>query len=121
MAEGMLDMSASERERLVLIAQAVGKTLLQQVVAERLGIGLRQVKRLVRAYRLHGDAGLVSRQRGRASNHQLAQGVRGRVSALPCGKYLDFGPTLAAEKLAEQEQISVSRETIRRLQINPRT
>ncbi len=60
MAEGMLDMSASERERLFLIAQAVGKRLLQQVVAERLGIGLRQVKRLVRAYRGHGDAGLVS-------------------------------------------------------------
>ena len=49
MAEGMLDMSASERERLVLIAQAAGKTVLQQVVAERLRIGLRQVKRLVRA------------------------------------------------------------------------
>ena len=39
------------------------------------------------------------------------------MSALLCGKYLAFGPTLAAEKLAEQEQISVSRETIRRLQI----
>ncbi len=43
------------------------------------------------------------------------------MSALLCGKYLDFGPTLAAEKLAEQELISVSRETIRRRQINPRT
>ncbi len=66
MAEGMLDMSASERERLVLIARAAGKTLSQRIVAERLGLGLRQVKRLVRTYRLRGGAGLVSRQRGRA-------------------------------------------------------
>ena len=33
------------------------------------------------------------------------------------GKYAGFGPTLAAEKLAEIEGIAISRESIRRLQI----
>ncbi len=33
------------------------------------------------------------------------------------GKYAGFGPTLAAEKLAETERIAISRESIRRLQI----
>jgi transposase len=117
MAAGALAMSGRERERLVVIAQVCGKVLSQGAAAERLGICVRQVKRLVRAYRAEGDAGLVSRQRGRASNRRLAPGVGERASELLGGKYRDFGPTLACEKLAELEGIFVSRETIRRLQI----
>ena len=117
MAAGALAMSGRERERLIVIAQVCGKVLSQGAAAERLGICVRQVKRLVRAYRGEGDAGLVSRQRGRASNRRLAPGVGERTSELLGGKYRDFGPTLACEKLAELEGILVSRETIRRLQI----
>ena len=116
MAAGALAMSGRERERLIVIAQVCGKVLSQGAAAERLGICVRQVKRLVRAYRGEGDAGLVSRQRGRASNRRLAPGVGERTSELLGGKYRDFGPTLACEKLAELEGILVSRETIRRLQ-----
>ena len=67
MAAGALAMSGRERERLIVIAQVCGKVLSQGAAAERLGICVRQVKRLVRAYRGEGDAGLVSRQRGPAS------------------------------------------------------
>ena len=81
------------------------------------GICVRQVKRLVRAYRADGDAGLVSRQRGWAWNRRLGPGVGERASELLGSKYRDFGPTLACEKLAELEGIFISRETIRRLQI----
>ena len=116
MAAGALAMSGRERERLVVIAQVCGKVLSQGSAAERLGVCVRQVKRLVRAYRAEGDAGLVSRQRGRASNRRLAPGV-GERATLFGGKYRDFGPTLACEKPAELEGILVSRETIRRLQI----
>jgi hypothetical protein len=35
--------------------------------------------------------------------------------------YPDFGPTLAAEKLAERDGIVVSRETIRRIQVKQGT
>ena len=117
MAAGALAMSGRERERLVVIAQVCGRVVGQGGAAEQLGICVRQVKRLVRAYRAEGDAGLVSRQRGRASNRRLAPGVGERASELLGGKYRDFGPTLACEKLAELEGILVSRETIRRLQI----
>ena len=48
----------------------------------RLGLCERPVKRLVRAYRQRGDAGPVSRQRGRASNHRPADGLFDRIAAL---------------------------------------
>ena len=117
MVEGILGMSVGERERLVMVRQVVDKQLSQRVLSERLGIGVRQVKRLVRAYRANGAVGLVSKQRGRVSNHQLLPGVSERVLGLLREKYQGFGPTLAAEKLLECEAIAVSRETLRRLQI----
>ena len=117
MVEGIFGMSCGERERLVLVRQVLDKQMSLRVASERLGIGVRQVKRLVRAYRASGAVGLVSKQRGRASNHQLEADVLASVVGLLQEKYLGFGPTLAAEKLLELENIVVSRETLRRLQI----
>jgi transposase len=116
MPEGYLLMSAGERERSHLIRRTVEKTLSQREAAERLGIGVRQFKRLVRVWKLHGDAGLTSRQRGRVAHNQLAESTRIRIERLLHGTYPDFGPTLAAEKLAERDGIVVSRETVRRIQ-----
>jgi len=116
-AEGILTMTATERERLVVVRSVVEGRVGQGLASERLGLSGRQVKRLVRRYRTEGDAGLVSKQRGRASNHRLSEGLTQRVRDLLATKYRDFGPTLAAEKLAELEAIAISRETIRRLQI----
>ena len=74
-------------------------------VRERLGIGVRQFKRLVRAWRKEGDSGLVSRQRGRPSHRRMSEPARGRIEALLRDKYPDFGATLAAEKLLERDGI----------------
>jgi transposase len=120
MAEGLLLMSVQERDRSDVVRLAAEHHLSQQEGAERLGIEVRQFKRLVRAWKQDGAAGLVSRQRGQASHNQFADGQRARVVELLADKYEDFGPTLAAEKLLELDGITVSRETIRRLQIGAR-
>jgi len=99
--------------------RALKKGLLgQREAAERLGLGVRQVKRLLRAWRTDGDAGLISRQRGRVSPRRLDTARRERIENLLRGEYPDFGATLAAEKLREREGIEVSRETVRQIQID---
>ena len=118
MSEGRLTMSAGERERACLVRQAVRGELSQRVCAERLGIGVRQFKRLVCAWRKEGDSGLVSRQRGRPSHRRLSEPARDRIEALLRDKYPDFGATLAAEKLLERDAIKVSIEMVRRIQID---
>ena len=110
-------MSIEERERSHLVRQTQEKHLSQRQASERLGIGVRQFKRLVRSWKQQGDAGLVSRQRGRASNNRLARGERERIAELLRDKYPDFGPTLAVEKLLERDGIAVSAETVRQMQI----
>ena len=110
-------MSNEERERSHLVRQTQDKQLSQRQASERLGIGVRQFKRLVRSWKRQGDAGLVSRQRGQPSNNRLAPLERERIARLLRGKYPDFGPTLAVEKLLERDGIAVSAETVRQMQI----
>lgn len=118
MEEGLLAMSASERER-SHVMRALSKGLLRQrEAAERLDLSVRQVKRLLRRWRALGDGGLVSRQRSRLSPRRLEASKRARIEELLRAKYPDFGATLAAEKLSEREGIEVSRETVRRIQID---
>jgi transposase len=110
-------MSGQERERAVVVRAIAEGRLLQRDGAEQLGIGVRQVKRLLRSWRERGDRGLVSRQRGRVSPRLLGSAAEAKIVTLLRGQYQGFGPTLAAEKLCEREQVVISRETVRRLQI----
>ena len=111
-------MSVDERDRAFLVRQAVESRLGQREASERLGISVRQFKRLVRAWKQEGDAGLVSRQRGRPSHNRMDEEKRHRIAALvKSAPYRGFGATLLAETLAERDGITVSDETLRQMQI----
>ena len=110
-------MSAKERDRLAVIRRVAGRELRQERAAELLAVGVRQVKRLVLAYRRRGDRGLVSGRRGKPSNNRLAAVVMSRIEVALRERYSDFGATFAAEKLAEHERIEVSAETVRQIQV----
>ena len=117
MGGDILAMSAKERERSAVIRRVAGRELRQDRAAELLKIGVRQVKRLVSAYRRRGDRGLVSGRRGTPSNNRLEAVVVSRIEVALCERYSDFGATFAAEKLAEHEGITVSAETVRQIQV----
>ena len=63
--------------------------------------------------RVDGDAGLVQRGRGKPSNRKIPEKVKATVLRLSAQRYGDFGPTLAAEKLAARHGITLSDETVR--------
>jgi len=113
----LLKMSTKELSRLEVMQRLEEKRLKQKEAAELLGIGVRQVKRLLRAYRGHGVQGLVSKRRGRASPNRLDEKVKRKVLDLLSGKYRGFGPTLACEKLVEVEKLSISDESVRQIMI----
>jgi len=89
----------------------------QKEAASVLGIGVRHVKRLVKAYRREGAKGLVSKRRGKPSNNRLAEATRQKALDLLKSKYVGFGPTLAHEKLVELDKLKISDESVRRLMI----
>lgn len=82
-----------------------------------LGVCRRQVYRLLDRLRTGGPEALVSWKRRRTSNRAFKSELRDRTLGLVRQHYHDFGPTLAAEYLAEQHQITISHETLRRWMI----
>ncbi len=117
MSGDIVAMSDTERERGHVVRRVVSGEVTQVRAAELLSLGVRQVGRLVASYRARGDRGLVSAKRGKPSNNARDAGERQSIVAALKERYSDFGPTLAAEKLAEHEKITVSRESVRQLQI----
>ena len=104
-----------QRERDVLkVMQGVIEGKRTQAEAARLlRRSVRQVRRLQRKLETGNDGALVHGLRGRPSNHRADAEVRRRVLRAYRQSYRDFGPTLAAEKLAA-EGLAVGVETLRR-------
>ena len=65
----------------------------------------RQVFRLLRGLKQDDATSLVSKHRGKPSNHRLPAEVRTLALSIVRERYADFGPTLAAEKLAEHQAV----------------
>src|SRR5664280_713053 len=113
----LLTMSKEELSRLEVMEHLQEKRMKQRTAAEILGVSVRQVKRLLRAYRREGATGLVSKQRGQASHHQLEQETVRVALDLLKGRYADFGPTLAHEKLVELEGLKLCLGSVRNIMI----
>lgn len=111
--EDRVVMSGKELRRVHVIRQALDKKLTQVKAATVLGLTPRQVRRLMTRVRQEGDQGLVHRGRGKPSNRRIAEAVKAKILRLYTTRYGDFGPTLAAEKLAERQGLTVNAETLR--------
>jgi transposase len=110
-------MSTKELSRLEVMQRLEEKRMIQKEAAEVLGVSVRQVKRLVRAYRREGVKGLVSKRRGKPSNNRLSEETKQKALDLLKSKYTGFRPTLAHEKLEELEGLKISVESVRQLMI----
>jgi hypothetical protein len=106
-------MSDGELTRLEVLRDLDQSRLTTDTAAQLLGLERRQVFRLLKAYRIEGPTGLISKRRGRPSNRRKPEELRSKALAIIREQYWDFGPTLAAEKLREVHQIRLGRETLR--------
>ena len=113
----LLEMSAKELNRLEVMQKLSEKRMKQNEASRILGLSLRQIKRLLKAYRQKGAAGLVSKHRGRQANNRLPAELKKRALNLLKTKYQGFGPTLAHEKLVEKEKLKLSDASVRKLMI----
>jgi transposase len=106
---GMITMTMREVDRLKVIQAIVEMGLKPGHAAERLGLTVRQVERLVIRYRASGAAGLCSGRRDRPGNRKLDEGLAVRALTIIRERYADFGPTLACEKLHECHGVTLSK------------
>src|SRR5260370_11313010 len=112
-------MSTRELRRAEVLGRVKGRTLRLVDAAKMLEVSYRQAKRLWQRYREEGAKGLQHRSAGRSSNRAKPEKFRRKVLRLIREKYSGteqerFGPTLAAEHLADEDGLEVGEETLRR-------
>src|SRR6202163_1127756 len=117
-AQEGLWMSAKERDRLKEIHEVKKRYITQKQAGGELVLSARGVGTLLKRVRREGDTALWHRLRGRVANRKTPEAVKRRVVELFRQKqqaklWHDYGPTLAAEELAEDYGIGVNRETLR--------
>src|SRR6202162_1629643 len=111
-------MSSRELNRVEVMGRVGSGDLKLNDAAVMLELSYRQAKRLWRRYRQGGSKGLKHGNAGRPSNRSKPLKLRRRVLNLLRKKYSGseeerFGPTLAAEHLAEEDGIVLDHETLR--------
>lgn len=109
----LLIMSKKELYRKSILDLVKLGALTQKDASKRLYLSYRQTKRVYQRYLKEGDIGLVHKSRGKASSRSYPLEMKKTVLALYGEKYWDFGPTLAAEKLLEDDQLKLHAETLR--------
>jgi hypothetical protein len=111
-------MSAKERDRLKVLHEVHKRHITQRQAAVELGVSVRWVRKLLVRWRAQGDGALRHGLRGRPSNRKTPEAVKRRAVEVyrqnkQAKLWHDYGPTLAAEELARQHRIAISRETLR--------
>ena len=108
-------MSQKELQRVKVIENAVGGRLSVREAARLLQLSERQVQRLKRRYEPDSIAWVHHGNRGRPMPWAFSLPQKRLILTLARGKYAGFNDSHLAEKLRVEENLTVSRETVRRI------
>ena len=111
----MVTVSQKEFQRVKVIENAVGGRLRVGEAARLLQLSERQVQRLKRRYRPDSVAWVHHGNRGRPMPWALPASVRQTVLRLARGKYAGFNDSHLCQKLQTEENLVLSRESVRRI------
>jgi transposase len=111
----MVTMSQKEFQRVKVIENAASGRLSVREAARLLQLSQRQVQRLKRRYRPDSVAWVQHGNRGRPMPWALSAPQRQLILHLARSKYAGFNDSHLCEKLHAEENLGVSRETVRRL------
>ena len=103
--EGIIMVRQKELKRVHVIQKVLEKGIKEVEAAEVLHLSSRQIRRIVKRVRLEGDKGIIHKSRGQPSKRRISDRIRGKIIQLYRSQYLDFGPTLASEKLQERDHL----------------
>lgn len=111
---GWVTMSERDVQRIRVLSEVLSGQRTVGSAAAVLEVTPRQARRLLGRLRAGGGGAIGHRLRGRPSNHRIGSGIQSYAMDLVRERYADFGPSLAAEKLAELHDVKVSAETLRK-------
>lgn len=112
----MVELNAKEQRRLQVLNRVEKGQITAGEAGGLLGLSVRQIRRLLAAYRREGAAGLEHGNRGHVSPRRLPEAVAAEILRLARTEYRDYNDQHFTEELGEDpHKITVSRSTVRRL------
>src|SRR5688500_8557228 len=111
----MTTLTMQDEKRIETIQRVFRGELTMGKAALLLGIGERQCYRIKRRVSKEGVKGVIHQNRGRRCKRKVKEKTVRRVVELAWGKYQGFNDHHLTEKLKEEQDIELSRETVRRL------
>ena len=111
---GRCELSGKELSRSEVMGRVKAGSLRLTEAGELLELSYRQAKRIWARYRKGGAKALQHGNCGQSSNRSHPKKFRQAVLRQVRERYADFGPTLAAEHLGEEDGLAVHAETLRR-------
>ena len=118
MTQKLISMSEKELSRYDIVKSLIEGKINGTDASKQIGVSVRHVKRLKLRVDKHGMNGLIHKSRGRTGNRKLCLEIAEKAEKCLKEKYYDFGPTFAAEKLKENHDIIINKETVRSIMTN---
>ena len=113
--KGLVALSQKETHRAHVLQQVDQQALSLKEAAEIMQVSYRQARRLYKRWREDGLEGLAHGNRGRPVGHALSEVDVAVIVAMHEQIYANSNDSHLTELLAEREDISLSRETIRKI------
>ena len=118
MAQKLICMTKKELSRYEIINDLIAGKINGTDASKQIGVTIRHIKRLKSKVNKNGAEGLVHKNRGQSGNRKLNPEIVKKAEKYLKEKYSSFGPTFAAEKLAEIHDVKLGKETVRIMMTN---
>jgi len=108
-------MSQRQLQRWHVIGLVEGGKITLKEAGEKIGVSYRQAKRIWRAVGVKGVEGILHGNRGRAPWNRTADSICQKVLDFSKRLYEGFNDMHFTERLLEDQQVALSRETVRKI------
>ncbi|MBU0568952.1 ISNCY family transposase [bacterium] len=117
MTQKLITMAQSELTKCEVISKLLGGSINGTDASKQLNLSIRHIRRLKAKVKVSGAAGLIHGNRGQESNRKIKSEIIKKAVEHLKTKYLGFDPTHASEKLDENNNIQLGKETVRQIMI----
>lgn len=114
----LLTITMKEHERHAIAQKLIAKKISEEEARKLMNLkSVRQVRRIKKKVKEGGLEAIVHKSRGKPSKRKLDEQLAQKALSLIKEKYYDFKPTFASEKLEENDDLKINRESLRQLMI----
>ncbi len=107
-------LSADDQRRLEIARGVIAGEIEIERAGAMIGKSQRQMRRIVERVKREGDAGVVHKLRGRASNRRLPTEIKNAVLRVYTKSCKNLGLSAAKNRIWREARIRINRETLRR-------